>query len=54
MRKILKFINSEESGQGVVEYGLILALIVLAAIIGLNILSETTNSLYGEVVNKMP
>lgn len=54
MKKLLNLISLEESGQGVVEYALILALIVLTVIVGLNVLGEATNNLYEEALNKMP
>lgn len=40
-----------EEGQGMVEYGLILVLIAVVAIIGLTVLGHTTDNLYSNVAN---
>ncbi|MFM1515404.1 Flp family type IVb pilin [Helcococcus ovis] len=45
-----KFITQEEKGQSMVEYGIILALIVIVGFIGLLALSGNLKSLYQEGV----
>jgi pilus assembly protein Flp/PilA len=42
-----------EEGQGLVEYGLIIALVSLAAIVGLGILGGALNTLFSELAAKV-
>jgi pilus assembly protein Flp/PilA len=42
-----------EEGQGLVEYGLIIALVSLAAIVGLGILGGKLNTLFSEISTKL-
>lgn len=50
----IKFISKDESGQGLVEYGLIIALIVLVAIIAVTEVGrEIYYSLYINVTTKI-
>jgi pilus assembly protein Flp/PilA len=51
---ILKSLNQDEGGQGLVEYALIIALVAFAAIVGMNTLAVDINqafSLIGSVLN---
>jgi pilus assembly protein Flp/PilA len=51
---ILKSLNQDEAGQGLVEYALIIALVAFAAIVGMNTLATDINqafSLIGSVLN---
>jgi pilus assembly protein Flp/PilA len=51
---ILKSLNQDEAGQGLVEYALIIALVAFAAIVGMNTLAVDINqafSLIGSVLN---
>jgi pilus assembly protein Flp/PilA len=51
---MLRFINNED-GQGMVEYGLIIALVALAAIAGLTVFGKKVYEvLYERSMNKMP
>ena len=43
-----------ESGQGMVEYGLIIALVALAAFIGVTVLGGGTGNLYKSTIEKLP
>jgi Flp pilus assembly pilin Flp len=51
MAKIDEFIIDEESGQGMAEYAIIMALIVIAAVGALDILGEKTFILYDDAVS---
>ena len=57
MRKFLEWIKQEESGQGMVEYGIIVALVVIVAVAVFG--SSTTglggaiNNLYKNLTNKI-
>lgn len=48
-----KFLFDEESGQGMVEYGLIIALIAVACIAAFGLLGGKINGKIGEVNNKL-
>ena len=49
MKKLLKRLFYEESGQGMVEYGLILALVAVAVIVALTALGGNLNTLFNNV-----
>ena len=49
MKSILKSLHRNESGQGLVEYVLILALVAFAATAGLNSLASSINSAFTQV-----
>lgn len=49
MRKLYDMVISEESGQGMVEYGLIIALIAVALIGGLSAMSGSIKDVFGEI-----
>jgi pilus assembly protein Flp/PilA len=54
MKEKINWITNEEDGQGMVEYALLLALVVIVAIGALSILGETINKqLYEKSVGKM-
>ena len=42
-----------EEGQGMVEYGLILALIAIVAILGLTVFGHATSNLYSNVASTL-
>ena len=50
--KIMDFLK-EEQGQGMAEYGLILSLVAVAAIVALGILSGGINKIFTDVGNKL-
>ena len=54
MKKVIKWLVSEDSGQGMIEYSLILALVAIIVIGALRILGEGTYTLYNESLSKMP
>lgn len=57
---MVKFMNncywiiSEDDGQGMVEYSLILILLSLVCIVGLELLGKVTYNLYNEAATKLP
>ena len=54
MKKLWDKFVSEESGQGMVEYGLILALIALAVIVGLQALGGKVQGTFDKINTSMP
>jgi pilus assembly protein Flp/PilA len=46
------FYNNEE-GQGMVEYGLIIALVAVVVIVGLTLLGGKTNTLFSGISDKL-
>lgn len=46
MKKLLNWLKNEESGQGMVEYGLIIVVVALVAVIGLSALGGNLSSLF--------
>jgi pilus assembly protein Flp/PilA len=49
MKKLFSWLKNEESGQGMVEYGLILALIAVVVIVALRTLGSSTQEKLQEV-----
>lgn len=49
MKKLMNWLKNEESGQGMVEYGLILALIAVVVIGALTLLGNNVNKKFGDV-----
>ncbi len=43
MKKFLNWFSNEESGQGMVEYALIIALVAIVVIVALRALGDATN-----------
>jgi pilus assembly protein Flp/PilA len=44
----------DEEGQGMVEYGLIIALVAVVAIVGLTLLGPQIRSLFQNISNQLP
>ena len=53
MRKMMNWLKNEESGQGMVEYALIIALVALVAIVGLAILGPKISNMFTNIGNKL-
>jgi pilus assembly protein Flp/PilA len=53
MKALLKNLLHDESGQDLIEYALIAALIALAAITGMNTLAGKINNEFGTVGNDL-
>ncbi len=50
----MKCFWGNEFGQGVVEYGLIIALVATVVIVGLRLLGGTTNILFTDAIDNWP
>ncbi|MBR0600007.1 Flp family type IVb pilin [Sinanaerobacter chloroacetimidivorans] len=53
MKKFLNWFVKEESGQGMVEYGLILGLVALAVIAALTVLGTKINGKFEAINNSL-
>lgn len=53
MKKIMNWLKNEESGQGMVEYGLILVLVALVAIVALTTLGGKVNNVFNNAAGKL-
>ncbi len=54
MKKVLNWLKNEESGQGMLEYGLIIALIVIAVIAVLGPLGDKIAGIFTDVTGQIP
>ncbi len=52
MKNIVKLFKSEE-GQGMVEYGLIIALVAVVAIVGLTLLGPKIRDMFTNIAGKL-
>ena len=53
MKKLMNWLKKEESGQGMVEYGLILALIAVVVIAALTFLGKQTKNVFDNVATNV-
>lgn len=53
MKKMLNWFISEESGQGMVEYGLIIALIAIVVIVALTAVGNGVNNKFQDISTKL-
>jgi pilus assembly protein Flp/PilA len=53
MRKMMNWLKNEESGQGMVEYALIIALIAIVVVAALIILGPKIANMFTNVGNKL-
>ena len=53
MKNLLKRLWQEEEGQDLVEYGLLVVLVALAAIVGMNSLASAINSTFSNAAGKL-
>jgi pilus assembly protein Flp/PilA len=53
MKKLMNWLKNEESGQGMVEYGLILALVAVVVIIALRALGNATAAKMNDVAGEL-
>ena len=49
MMNILKNLHKEESGQDLIEYGLIALIVALGAIVGMGKLASSINALFSQI-----
>ena len=54
MKNMINWLKEEESGQGMVEYALILALIALAVVAGVSAVGKSIDQFYRDVNGKIP
>ncbi|WP_084145990.1 Flp family type IVb pilin [Anaerovorax odorimutans] len=54
MTKLLNWFKNEESGQGMVEYGLIIALVAIIAIVTLSPLGTKVAGVFTNIGNNLP
>lgn len=54
MKKLFACTMKDEEGQGMVEYGLIIALVAVVAIVGLALLGPQIRDLFNAISNKLP
>jgi len=50
---VLAQLHSDESGQDLIEYALVAALIAFAAIAGMNFVAATINNAFSKIGNKL-
>lgn len=54
MKKLFACTMKDEEGQGMVEYGLIIALVAVVAIVGLALLGPQIRTLFEAISSKLP
>lgn len=54
MKKYFDWLTQEESGQGMVEYGLIIAFVALVAVVGVTFLGTQLRTFFNDVGNNLP
>jgi len=53
LKKIMKRMKNNESGQGMVEYGLIIALIAVVLIVALTAMNGGLSSIFGQITTAL-
>jgi pilus assembly protein Flp/PilA len=53
MMNMLKNLHKEESGQDLIEYGLIALIIALGALAGMGTLAQSVNGLYSSIAGSL-
>lgn len=53
LRKVLASLHREESGQDLIEYALLAALIALAATVGMGVVASDINNAFGKIGSKL-
>ncbi|HEV2492803.1 MAG TPA: Flp family type IVb pilin [Terriglobia bacterium] len=53
LRKVLASLHREESGQDLIEYALLAALIALAATVGMSVVASDINNAFGKIGSKL-
>jgi pilus assembly protein Flp/PilA len=53
MKKLMNWLKNEESGQGMVEYGLIIALVAVVLIGALVLMRGGLQSIFGDATNAL-
>lgn len=53
MMNMLKNLHKEESGQDLIEYGLIALIVALGAIAGMGTLAQSINTLFSQIASEL-
>lgn len=53
MKKMMNWLKNEESGQGMVEYGLIIVVVALIAVVGLKTLGDGLSTFFSNTKDKV-
>jgi pilus assembly protein Flp/PilA len=53
MKKLMNWLKNEESGQGMVEYGLIIVFVALAVILALTFLGDSLSNMFNDIGTKV-
>lgn len=53
LKKVLSILNAEESGQDLIEYALLAALIALAATVGMSTVASDINNAFVKIGSKL-
>ncbi|HEV2492804.1 MAG TPA: Flp family type IVb pilin [Terriglobia bacterium] len=53
IRKVLSNLHREESGQDLIEYALLAALIALAATVGMSVVASDINNAFAKIGSKL-
>lgn len=53
LKQALWRLNREDSGQDLIEYALLAALIALAAVVGMNTVASDINNAFGKIGSKL-
>jgi len=54
MKKLINWLKDEESGQGMVEYGLIIAVVAIVAVVTLSPLGTKIAAVFTNIGNNLP
>ncbi len=54
MRNLISWLKNEESGQGMIEYGLIIVLIAVVVIVALRALGPRIAQIFTDIGDEMP
>jgi len=53
IKRVLATLHQEESGQDLIEYALLAALIALAATVGMGVVASNINNAFGKIGSKL-
>ena len=53
MKNLFSWLKNEESGQGMVEYGLIIALVAVALVVALGLLAGGISGVFGSATGQL-
>lgn len=53
MKNLISWLKNEESGQGMVEYGLIIAVVAVVALVGLKVMGGNLNTFFNGLAGEV-